>query len=951
MKLNRKGFAIVLVAALASLVFLLGASLVVVTRLQTAAASYDQNVRLARDHARAAFDMAMSELQEKLGPDKAVSYAADVRRPIKGDDFDEAVTGDLREPFWTAAKNGSTVSWLTTRGMDGGMESPINDYSDPEVTLVSNGNTVSSRALEVNVPKEAIRVAGVDGFTATDSKTIGHYGYWVGDLGIKASYAIRDTSAETVHDIYDEKTVDDGIRSHQERLSQLRIAKLGLDTVDTEDSVGANPSNPARIDAFVNDFQFRDRFGDTEEPEFYLYGLTENRVQEYFHDFTPLSKGLLVDPVNGGMRLDLSQGGTTGVDYLDAYFNLGKNSISTATDYTNDVFPMKANDATGPAIHPVLTQFNLTYALYLLDLGDSRSELHIGFFAGLEFWNPFTSAIEAESLRVEVSGLPSLQVGFSLKEWTGDLEALGDTRFITPPTVDEEVFWRPGQIVSYSGPAAKDASGEGPYLLSLGSGYLNDSASLVEIQDLDHIVEGSVDLVPYTFSEPANIVVELYLNDDPGTLLATYELPSSFTSGSPLLGSILLGEERATFGFSWEIDDDQIGVYENYNPFDGTLDLDALFSFDSVVDSLVNYNPSFEDASTTLLLGANPTPLEPDDAIDTSYDLPLLQLPKQELLAISHLNGAYGNEWGSFRLGEPEAEKNSLFDTHFFSGIGTDDGTWSLGDPIPNSGYVPRSDASEATLQSVDSADEFFVHGMFNVNSTSIEAWAALLKGSPASANAFWFDYFENLEGDEDTELNPELYLMFNYPQGAENTFVADLAPVETIDQARASVSQSMFVFEAADLDVLARHIVSNIRKRHQGVSPYNSEANGAFESLQGFVDSAVLKNAISDAHSEINVGGNSVFKPSWVKANSNREFRQSTILNLIAPYLSVRSDTFLIRAYGDAVDPSNPDKIWARAYCEAIVQRTHEPYDEDNPGLGRRFVIEAFRWLSPSEI
>ncbi len=70
-------------------------------------------------------------------------------------------------------------------------------------------------------------------------------------------------------------------------------------------------------------------------------------------------------------------------------------------------------------------------------------------------------------------------------------------------------------------------------------------------------------------------------------------------------------------------------------------------------------------------------------------------------------------------------------------------------------------------------------------------------------------------------------------------------------------------------------------------------------------------------------------------------------IMSAIGPLLVVRSDTFRIRGYGDAVNAIDPTKIEATAYCEAIVQRTPELM----PGFGRRFVIVSFRWLGPDDI
>jgi|CXWL01.1.fsa_nt_gi Tfp pilus assembly protein PilX len=75
-------------------------------------------------------------------------------------------------------------------------------------------------------------------------------------------------------------------------------------------------------------------------------------------------------------------------------------------------------------------------------------------------------------------------------------------------------------------------------------------------------------------------------------------------------------------------------------------------------------------------------------------------------------------------------------------------------------------------------------------------------------------------------------------------------------------------------------------------------------------------------------------------------------IMTAIGSMLTVRSDTFRIRAYGEALNPvpepgQTVGKVEATAYCEAVVQRTPQTM----PGFGRRFVITYFRWLGPDDI
>lgn len=71
-------------------------------------------------------------------------------------------------------------------------------------------------------------------------------------------------------------------------------------------------------------------------------------------------------------------------------------------------------------------------------------------------------------------------------------------------------------------------------------------------------------------------------------------------------------------------------------------------------------------------------------------------------------------------------------------------------------------------------------------------------------------------------------------------------------------------------------------------------------------------------------------------------------IMTVLAPMLTVRSDTFRIRGYGESLNPTDPSKIESIAYCEAIVQRTT---DTAPNGLGRRFVIIYFRWLGRDDV
>jgi hypothetical protein len=93
----------------------------------------------------------------------------------------------------------------------------------------------------------------------------------------------------------------------------------------------------------------------------------------------------------------------------------------------------------------------------------------------------------------------------------------------------------------------------------------------------------------------------------------------------------------------------------------------------------------------------------------------------------------------------------------------------------------------------------------------------------------------------------------------------------------------------------------------------------------------------------------------------------QGDLLQALGPRLATRSDTFTIRAYGEATDDSGAN---ANCVIELVVQRTPEYLDNNtqpheriedlkstnvskaaNSLLGRRFIVISARWLSKSEI
>ncbi len=125
-------------------------------------------------------------------------------------------------------------------------------------------------------------------------------------------------------------------------------------------------------------------------------------------------------------------------------------------------------------------------------------------------------------------------------------------------------------------------------------------------------------------------------------------------------------------------------------------------------------------------------------------------------------------------------------------------------------------------------------------------------------------------------------------------------------------------------------------------LSPANLTAQG--NALGNGLAATTLGKGANSPFSTVN--GFGAYLATLFPLTSSPNYGQ--IMDAIGPLLSVRSDTFRIRGYGEVLNPSDAAKVEATSYCEAIVQRT--PNLAPN-GLGRKFVIIGFRWLRPNDI
>jgi hypothetical protein len=126
------------------------------------------------------------------------------------------------------------------------------------------------------------------------------------------------------------------------------------------------------------------------------------------------------------------------------------------------------------------------------------------------------------------------------------------------------------------------------------------------------------------------------------------------------------------------------------------------------------------------------------------------------------------------------------------------------------------------------------------------------------------------------------------------------------------------------------------------GVIPVTNVTARGNQLGNNFAASAIGKTVNSPFTS---LGGFAAYLATVFPATTSPDSTQ--IMAALGPLFTVRSDTFRIRAYGEAASLADPTRIESTAYCEAIVQRTTGLV----PGFGRRFVVSSFRWLGPDDI
>lgn len=946
---NAAGFALTIAVVLVAFLVVVTVGLLALSRVETRAADTSRHLADAQRNAIAGMRVALGRLQRHAGPDQAVTARADItaaapwRAPVKDDGNPSGINNPFRLGVWSVTNSGalSAPEWIVSGDqMETGAPDPITPTAPRldetavgtgalegffiNVKLVGKGTSwpynstaislADQAAHDVVVRKQFIR--GAEPNSPGEQRVVGSFGYWVGDEGTKASFGLQTRWSTLNYGVYQ-------VAQQRDRVRHLVPVDTDRNTLISGFPLAADLSKLTL----------------TNQLPFYnvpLRSLYQGQIKRSYHGITVLSRGVLANTLppaqGGGLRRDLSlapdqlTGAFAGIrSYLDYanYMATDENTTDLWREYR--MVPPPADPASGTTYHsiaPVLTEFAIQ-----LGFSVAGGQLRAHVRTRVELWNPYSSAILGAPMQIVASGLPVIRVATAQPSESIDLSvALPNPLVINvsaPPS-----RWLPGRFFNWAG-------GLNP-LVDIANNTVED------IIPLGVTIPGSTAQIQLTVPQPTRLQVMLRL---PGGAPLAIHQPWEFQAvTTPVVYAKALTAPR--LGFHVRLRDGADG-----SDWLSGADLRSV----SVPSSRFVIHPNPPEQNTGSLVQSSGF-LFSRSSSSYNNDVPLFELPRQPVLSVGQFQHVPVADRGIHHIGNKEASvdgMNRVFDRYFFSGLRTGDSLPVQERPVlPNPRlelYSPLS--SPIRIDDVRAAGELsarhlLVSGAFNVNSTAKEAWEAVLGGGALRS----FDY---VNADSTTGMPAGVTsaqsgfpTFWRFPQSAQETFRIEGAQGLRVHYRRGGRSTT-----GAEVESLAAEIVSRIKLRGSREGPFRS-LEDFLAPQDAFGGESLLESALRS----------SAFHSSSTVPRSTAALSQADIMNSLAPIANVRSDTFVIRAFGEAINPATKGTL-ARAWCEAVVQRVPDPVEfsgtrpstqeaANPPGpFGRRFKIVSFRWLGPDDI
>jgi len=1005
----RAGFALLITITLLAFLVILLVGLAAYTRVETAVASNTQRQSQARQNALLALNVALAQLQKHAGPDTRVTATA---ASVPGVNAQKRrYTG-----VWETAVPGAAPVWLAS-GLETGT-SPTVTSAIPaanQIALVGSNTDGSTAANNVVAALQTITAPGVPG--QTGSVTIGKYAWWIGDNGVKADVARTDVTARLNYAPFVDAV---GADVPEMRTRLLQQTGLGAGPFNTASgTVAFDPRDTANLMLAANTIAaqqipfLRNSLGTT-------LGLAQ--LKTHFHDWTVGNHAVLArtnaPAGQSALRNDLSLNPAALGTAFSAWADYPSYMETPAADALRRRYKMTpaVSDPNGSqfGVAPLLSYFALAFSIRNNDESESKlTSLECSMRCVAEFWNPYTGALVPEDLEILVTGIPDVDVidTQGLRRHLHPMELLGDTalpdnpiRFTLPwvssGADDQHSSWLPGRVYNWSAASAPlNAAGNTmdfdvrALQNGSGQGVLRDVA-----EPLNRSV-GSSDIVMRQcfIRESTILTIELRRVSD-GTTLAKFQSPS-FNAVPDGSTPIEVSKHALDFAFVFRLADPlvdgaawlqtpgldprltqpPVAPASHYIQPGNAAD-PALF----VVGTDGSNVATFAAGNTSLLLDRYPGTATTPAGTSFNEDVPVFELPRAPLLSLGQLQHLAIPTLQPFWIGNSAAStgpiewSNTLFDQHFFSGLGSGTAWTDVTRPLPNTlarvlRHKPDGTALVATDLGADGLSAKFLlqGGAFNLNSTEPDAWAAVVRSVRFPVGR----EFNYLDADDTTGTNPDTVAPLlltgeavfpRFSQSAQETYKAapDYQHQEPGADSGITLRTDYYrrgfrTLDAPTVTALAQNISAAVKAR--------IATSGPFFSLEEFLNPAagagtpsLLEQAILDLNLNGVIAADDT--PGMLPFSSSF-LTQADIMTVLAPVLVVRSDTFTVRAYGEATNPVT-GLTEGKAWCEAIVQRLPEPFSPATAGqptddeyklppgeYGRRFKIISLRWLTKSDI
>lgn len=944
---DRRGFALLVTITLTAFLVLILVSLAALTRVETQVASNSQSLSLARQNALFSLNLSLGQLQKQAGPDNRLTARADIT--ASGPSHQPYLTGVWESTNTTATPNAWLVSGDTANATH------VADVLDPAVGSGLHGEgaapwvfLVGEASVDDNARRVRLATRAIDAPAGTvpgisSSATVGRYAWWIGDEGVKASASLVDPLLLANPISYNSGGVtgdDWSDEVKRARLNQLQPVRPRLERLfgDLSPDVAATAGQLSRI-------------AQLSQLGMVAGGPNDAGRRAAFHDVTALSEAVLVDHYDAAtirLRRDLSD--------LNGTFHVGPSSgqqqsvrayqqfraivPEVTAPYEATYIPAPSITSEFPAFHagPVVTEFGLRCAFEV-----RGGKIFLLYLVEAEIWNPYAARLVTDDEN---------QLSFDLAvEFNTDRQPTQD---LTVTAIDDQGGTHTINITDLirraNGPAASRWKGilidtaetwePGEIKVLSGGGVLSSALEQEgEIDTLRTVGEGATGIVSVELPGVSQLSLDLRVNRE-GVIPARIQ---SQTPGKAFGATAAANPDRSdaaadpyAFGYGYNLNN-TLGMWMRNSGSNNNRDVRYLSLVDTA-DAVIHGSN----------WGASPTAnvnLSPDGLFLNQLRLVLHDLPRQELVSVGdlrHLASRKTSEFGNAHAGG----NNRWFDHYFFSTVPRDH-AWDFagGEPLPNRyvRYLPseRVSATLADLRDGDKAARFLLQrGAFNFNSTSIGAWRAMLGQNLVG----WRGAATEAEPSGSLNLNN---VFLRLPHGAQQLahapFSAD-EPISVSPAANASVVGGRRLTDA-QVDALARRIVDRLKARGY---PYPS--------VQSFFSGGLLRSALEDA---------GALPAASVSLPPGAAVTQADVAAQLAPVLTPRSDTFLIRSYGDSRNPITGE-VDGRAWCEAVVQRVPDVTDPvsgvyvegdevqiaaSKYPFGRKFKIVSFRWLSSEDI